>query len=76
VQQLKLLGRRATVIILMPVKLPFGLLRLLTRPNATGSPALTKEQWTSLFQSKTRMSAVDCGDYRYLPTYQIGCQRQ
>jgi hypothetical protein len=42
VQQLNRLGARATVIILMPVTLPFGLLRLLTRPNAMGSPALTK----------------------------------
>jgi hypothetical protein len=28
------------------------------------------------FQSKPRMSAADCGDHRYLPTYQVGCQRR
>jgi hypothetical protein len=32
----------AAAIILMPVTLPFGLLRLLTRLNAMGSSALTK----------------------------------
>src|SRR5262249_31396722 len=35
-------GASATVIMDMPVTLPLGRLRLVTRPNVTGSPALTK----------------------------------
>ena len=35
-------GANATVIMVMPVTLPPGRLRLATRPNVTGSPALTK----------------------------------
>ncbi len=64
---------------LMPVTLPFGLLRLLTRPNAMGSPALTKAIGTmgvTAFKASPEMSAADCGDHRYLPTYQVGCQRR
>jgi len=64
------LGARPWVIMHMPVKLPFGLLRR----NAMGSPALTK--WNNgghCFQSKPQMSAADCGTH--LPAYQVLCQR-
>jgi len=59
----------------MPVTLPPGRLRLATRPNVTGSPALTKTIGiadVAVFAARPEWIPPDRDDRSYLAANQVG----